>query len=59
MGPHSSVGALLAGRDDGLVRVQPLLDRALRFADLLDTDPDDPALRGAAAKRNDRPPAGA
>ena len=51
MGPHSSVGALLAGRDDGLVRVQPLLDRAPRFADLLDTDPDHPAF--AAPRRSE------
>ena len=42
--PHSSVRAHLAGRDDGLVRVQPLIDRAPRFADLLDKDPDDPAF---------------
>ena len=30
--PHCSVGAHLAGRDDGLVRVLPLIDRAPRFA---------------------------
>jgi putative transposase len=42
--PHSSVRAHLAGRDDGLVRVQPLLDRAPRFADFLETDADDPAF---------------
>ncbi len=42
--PHSSVGAHLAGRDDGLVRAPPLIDRAPRFADLLDTDADDPAF---------------
>ncbi len=42
--PHSSVRAHLAGRDDGLVTVRPLLDRAPRFADLLDTDADDPAF---------------
>jgi putative transposase len=36
--PHSSGRAYLAGRDDGLVRVRPLLDRAPRFADLLDAD---------------------
>jgi len=34
--PHSSVRAHLAGRDDGLVRVRPLIDRAPRFADLLE-----------------------
>ena len=32
--------AHLAGRDDGLVRVKPLLDRAPRFADLLEGEPD-------------------
>ena len=30
----------VAGRDDGLVRVKPLLDRAPRFADLLEGEPD-------------------
>jgi len=49
--PHSSVGAHLAGRDDGLVRVQPLIDRAPRSADLLDTDADDPAF--AALRRSE------
>src|SRR5574337_2139850 len=34
--PHSSVRAHLAGRDDALVRVKPLIDRAPHFADLLD-----------------------
>ena len=38
--PHSSVRAHLAGRDDGLVKVKPLLDRAPRFADLLEGEPD-------------------
>lgn len=33
--PHSSARAHLAGRDDGLVRVQPLLERAPHFADLI------------------------
>ena len=47
--PHSSVGAHLAGRDDGLVSVRPLLDRAPRFADLLDGAPDEAAF---AALRN-------
>ncbi len=50
--PHSSVGAHLAGRGDGLVEVRPLLDRAPNFADLLDTDPDDPAF--APFRRNER-----
>ena len=30
----------VAGRDDGLVRVKPLLDRAVHFADLLEGEPD-------------------
>jgi putative transposase len=47
--PHSSVRAHLCGRDDGLVDVKPLLDRAPRFADLLDGDPDDPGF--AALRR--------
>ena len=49
--PHSTVRAHLAGRDDGLVEVRPLLDRAPNFADLLDADPDDPAF--AALRRNE------
>ena len=35
--PWSSVRAHLAGRDDGLVSVRPLLDRAPRFADLVES----------------------
>src|SRR5271157_1667930 len=38
--PHSSVRAHLAGRDDGLVRVKPLLDRAPHFVDLLEGEAD-------------------
>jgi putative transposase len=49
--PHSSVRAHLSARDDGLVAVRPLLDRAPNFADLLDTDPDDPGF--AALRRNE------
>ena len=30
----------LAGRDDGLVKVKPLIDRAPRFADLIEGEPD-------------------
>ena len=39
--PHSSVAAHLAGRDDGLVNVRPLLERVANFADLLAGDPVD------------------
>jgi putative transposase len=42
--PHSSVRAHLAGRDDGRATVLPLLDRAPRFADLLDTGRGCPAF---------------
>ncbi len=49
--PYSSVRAHLAGRDDGLVETKPLLKRAPRFADLLDTDPDDPCF--AALRRSE------
>jgi putative transposase len=42
--PHSSVRAHLAGRDDGLASVAPLLERAPRFADLIDGEPDDAAF---------------
>ena len=39
--PWSSVGAHLAGRDDGLVEVAPLLERCGgRFADLIAEEPD-------------------
>jgi putative transposase len=38
--PHASVNAHLAGRDDALVSVQPLLARAPRFAELVDGEPD-------------------
>jgi putative transposase len=42
--PHASVTAHLAGRDDGLVTVRPVLDRVVSFADLLATAADDPAF---------------
>jgi len=38
------VAAHLAGRDDGLVTVRPILDRVANFADLLATAADDPAF---------------
>ena len=50
--PHSSVRAHLSGRDDGLVCVRPLIDRAPRFADLLDGDADAPEF--AALRRSER-----
>ncbi len=49
--PHSSVRAHLKGRDDGLVRVRPVLDRVADFADLLESDADDPAF--AALRRSE------
>ncbi len=42
--PHSSVRAHVRGEDDGLVKVRPILDRVARFADLMETDADDPAF---------------
>ena len=39
--PHSSVRAHLQGRDDALVDVRPLLERAPRFGDLIDQAPDE------------------
>ena len=41
--PWSSVGAHLAGRDDALVHVGPALERAPRFADLLELSLDEQA----------------
>jgi putative transposase len=49
--PHLSARAHLKGRDDGLVRVRPVLDRVARFADLLETQADDPAF--AALRRSE------
>jgi putative transposase len=42
--PQASVAAHLSARDDGLVVVRPILDRIANFADLLQTDADDPAF---------------
>jgi putative transposase len=47
--PWSSVRAHLAGVDDGLVSVRPVLERTGRFADLLGTDPDDAAFMALRA----------
>ncbi len=47
--PWSSLAAHLAGADDALVRVGPVLGRVDHFADLLETDADDPAFRALRA----------
>ncbi len=47
----SSLRAHLAGRDDGLVSVRPLLDRVGRFADLVDTTPGESEPQDFAALR--------
>lgn len=54
--PWSSVRAHLAGADDGLVCVRPVLDRTDSFRDLIDGDADDPRF-GAfrAAETTGRP----
>jgi len=56
--PWSSVRAHLAGADDGLVSVRPVLDRAPRFADLLRTDADDVAFRTLRASEGSGRPIG-
>ncbi len=43
--------AHLAGRDDALVDVRPLLERAPRFADLIDAEPDEAVF--AALRRSE------
>lgn len=54
--PWSSVRAHLAGADDGLVRVAPVLERVERFADLIAGAPDEPAFGALrAAERIGRP----
>ena len=60
--PWSSVRAHLAGADDALVRVRPVLDRQPRFADLLDAKGDDDPERFRAlrlAEMTGRPVGGA
>lgn len=50
--PWSSVRAHLKGEGDGLVVLAPVLQRIERFAEILETEPDDPAfaaLRAAGA----------
>lgn len=41
----------MAGRNDGFVRVQPVIDRAPRSSDYLDKERGRPGLRRAAAER--------
>jgi len=54
--PWSSVRAHLAGEDDELVSVRPVLDRLGQFADLLAGDPEDAAfLALRAAEGSGRP----
>ena len=54
--PWSSVHAHLNGEDDGLVTVRPVLDRVERFAELIETDADDPAFASLrAAEGTGRP----
>jgi putative transposase len=54
--PWSSVRAHLAGEDDELVSVRPVLDRLGQFADLLAGDPDDAAFQALrAAEGSGRP----
>ena len=43
--PWSSLSAHLGGTDDGLTDVAPARQRVPRFADLLESDPADPAFR--------------
>ena len=56
--PWSSARAHLAGEDDGLVSVRPVLDRVERFADLIETDPDDPAFTVIRTAENTGRPLG-
>jgi len=55
--PWSSVRAHLAGRDDALVQVGPALERAPRFADLLELSPGEQAALDGFDRRspNGRP----
>ncbi len=54
----SSVRAHLAGADDELVSVRPVLERVERFADLLQTDPDDAAFKALRASEGSGRPLG-
>ena len=58
--PWSSVGAHLAGRDDGLVEVAPLLERCGgRFADLIAEEPDPARIAALRAAETIGRPLGA
>ena len=54
----SSVRAHLAGADDELVSVRPVLERVERFAQLLQTDPDDGAFKALRASEGSGRPLG-
>jgi putative transposase len=57
--PWSSARAHLAGRDDGVVTVQPLLDRIPDFAGLLRADEDAAAVTAIRRSRTTGRPVGA
>ena len=54
----SSVRAHMAGADDALVKVRPVLERVERFADLLQTDPDDASFGALRASEGSGRPLG-
>src|SRR5262249_49905506 len=55
--PWSSARAHLAGKDDELVKVGPLLGRIGDFATLLQTEGSEGGAQGLARRRGDRPAA--
>jgi putative transposase len=57
--PWSSAQAHLAGSDDGVVTVRPMLDRVDSFADYLDEPPDEIAIRALRASYSTGRPIGA
>jgi putative transposase len=54
----SSERAHLAGEDEALVSVRPVLERVDRFADLLATEPDDSAFRAIRSSEGSGRPLG-
>ncbi|MDB5971945.1 MAG: transposase [Hydrocarboniphaga sp.] len=56
--PWSSARAHLAGKDDGVVTVAPLLQRVGNFAQLLDTEEDANAVRAIRRPRSTGRPVG-